>query len=70
MSIEDGAKRLYRDSGLGLTMQAIVAVASTAVLEWLSTLPALASTAVGVAVGTLAGTITAWRAKHVAPPSL
>lgn len=66
-NVSDGAKKLYRDSKLGLTVQTILAFAVTAGLEWLDTLPALGNTAIGVAVASLTGFITAWRAKHLPP---
>jgi hypothetical protein len=64
MTLGDGAKKLYRDSGLGLAVQAVIAIATGIGSDFLLSLPGYADTLVGTAVGSLIGAYTAWRAKR------
>jgi hypothetical protein len=64
MSITDGAKKLYRDSKLGLSVSAIVAILAAAGIDATNAFSTWLTAAVGVLAGTVAGAITAWSAKR------
>lgn len=64
MSITDGAKKLYRDSKLGLSINAIVAILVAAGVDATNSLSAWLTAAVSTVAGTVVGLITAWYAKR------
>jgi hypothetical protein len=64
MSITDGAKKLYRDSKLGLSLNAIVAILVAAGIDATNSMSTWLTAAVGTAAGTIVGLITAWAAKR------
>jgi hypothetical protein len=64
MRITDGAKKLYADSKLGLSVNAIVAILVAAGVAATNSLSTWLTAAVGTAAGTVVGLITAWYAKR------
>ena len=67
MSITDGAKKLYRDSKLGLSAQTVITVLAAWLADSVTQLSGVAVAAIGTAAGAIVGTITAWVAKRGAP---
>jgi hypothetical protein len=64
MSIADGAKKLYTDSKLGLSINAIVAILVAAGVDATNSVSTWLTAAIGTAAGTVVGLITAWYAKR------
>lgn len=69
MTIADGAKKLYKDSKLGLSVNAIVAILVAAGVDATNSLSTWLTAAVGIAAGTITGAITAWAVKRGGPGS-
>ncbi len=63
-SVRDGAGRIYRDSKLGLAVQAAVALAGAYVTDLVTDWSTVANAAVGGVVALVAGWITAKTAKR------
>lgn len=64
MSIVDGAKKLYRDSKLGLSAQAIITIGAAWLVDATTQLSGIAVAGIGTLAGAIIGTITAWAAKR------
>ncbi len=64
MTLGDGAKKLYRDSGIGLAWNTVVLAGAGAVTEFLANLPGYASVLVAGAAGIITNGIAAWLAKR------
>jgi hypothetical protein len=67
MGTVTGKKRLFNDSKLGLLANGVVTVAALAVVEWIgtidfSTMPTIAATLLGPALGMVANAIVSWAA--------